>query len=540
MLKKNKEIYCFGPYRVDVGERIFERTDGVINGALPEKAFQTLVVLLRNRGRLVLKGEIIESVWPDAIVEENNLDKSIHAIRTALHDTPSEKKYIETVRKHGYRFVADVDRSECQDTTAEREGDRPQHGDRSSFAELGDNLRRPLDSRAAQHRGALERLWPYLVLSGVLIVLATIALAVIMVQRAGTSIDTAAALSEEPRSAGVAGLSRSQANDLYVRGKVKVRNENREDTEAAITLLEQAVSVDPNFAEAHAALARGYNTMAFKYSSDLESKHFHENAEVAIEKALTLDPDLAEGHFARGLILWSNTKGFPHEQAIRSYKRSLELNPALDETHHQLSLVYSHIGLLDEAHQSIKSALEINPNNTLARFREGVYVAYQGKFAEAIAKFKTIPRDVTPLLVDRSMAEALIQIGHTAEAEKLVDEHLRRFPRDEGGSFMSVKALLLAKAGKNQEAETVIHRAVEIGDGFGHFHHTAYNIASGYAAMGRPDEAVKWLRTTAESGFPNYLYFKNDPNLSNIREHPSFIGFMNNLRAQWHRYRTAS
>lgn len=120
MSKESKEIYEFGPFRLDVGEHIFERSDGAKNGSLPEKAFQTLVVLVRNQGRLITKGELLDAVWPDAIVEENNLDKAIHAIRHALGETPAEHKYIETVRKHGYRFVADVRKVEHTEDAAER------------------------------------------------------------------------------------------------------------------------------------------------------------------------------------------------------------------------------------------------------------------------------------------------------------------------------------------------------------------------------------------------------------------------------------
>ncbi len=376
----------------------------------------------------------------------------------------------------------------------------------------------------------LKQRWPKPTLSKVALILVGIALV------AGTVVYVVSLRKAVPAQSPAVSSKDSPAYDLYMRGKVKVASENREDTEAAIKLLEEAVAIDANLAEAYAQLARGYNTMAFKYSSDSERKWFYENAEVAIDKALALNPDLAEGHFARGLILWTNTKQFPHEQAIQSYKRSLALDPNLDETHHQLSMVYSHIGLLDEAEQSVKKALEINPNNTLARFRAGVYIAYQGRFDDAIAVLKTIPSDFTPLIVDRSMAEALIQTGRLVEAEAIVDDYLRMYPQDEGGSFTSVKALLLAKAGKQKEAEEAITRAVQIGKGYGHFHHTAYNIASAYAALNNPDEAVKWLEFAAENGFPNYTYFNNDPNLENIQNHPRFFEFMTRLKSRWERF----
>lgn len=55
--------------------------------------------------------------------------------------------------------------------------------------------------------------------------------------------------------------------------------------------------------------------------------------------------------------------------------------------------------------------------------------------------------------------------------------------------------------------------------------------------MNRPDEAVAWLESTAENGFPNYTYFGIDPNLDAIRKHPLFIAFMTRLKPQWERYK---
>lgn len=108
MARETREIYEFGSYRLDVDEHTLERVDGTKNGSLPDKAFHALTILVRNRGRLVTKRELIDEIWPDAFVEENNLDKCIHAIRHALGERRGEQAFIETVRKHGYRFVADV------------------------------------------------------------------------------------------------------------------------------------------------------------------------------------------------------------------------------------------------------------------------------------------------------------------------------------------------------------------------------------------------------------------------------------------------
>lgn len=538
MFSETKEIYEFGPYRLDVGQHKFERTDGTSNSPLSEKTFQTLVVLLRNQGQLVTKEELFSAVWPDTAVEENSLNKSIHAIRYALGEKPRDHKYIETVPKYGYRFIADARRIDTvnRPTTA-------QNGAAASIFDeqvsVSGNSIAAVSNRTIFQQSRPRWIYQTATAAGLTAALAIGGWLLISNWRMNELPLESASSNSEKLSAKdpITGEGRSPAYDLYVRGKVKVASENREDTEAAIKMLEEAVAIDPNFAGAFAQLARAYNTMAFKYSVDSDRKQFHENAEVALDKALALNPNLAEGHFARGLILWTNSKGFPHEKALQSYRRSLSIDPNSDEAHHQLSLVYSHIGLLSEAEQSLKKTLEINPNNTLARFRVGVYYQYQGRFDEALAVFKTIPHDTTPLLVDRSTAESLIQAGRLGEAETIVDDYLNRFPHDDGGSFTSVKALLLAKAGRRKEAEDAIERSIQIGKGFGHFHHTAYNLASAYAALNDPDEAAKWLEEAAENGFPNLPYFEIDPNLNNIRSSQRFVQLMEKLKPQLERYK---
>src|SRR5688500_2842056 len=200
-------------------------------------------------------------------------------------------------------------------------------------------------------------------------------------------------------------------------------------------------------------------------------------------------------------------------------------------------MIYAHIGLLNEAHEEIDQALELNPNNTMARFRVGVYYAYQAKFEDALRVFKTIPHDVSPMLVDRCRAEIMVQTGREREAEEVVEQYLIGHPRDEGGSFTSVKAVLLAKSGRTQRAEQAIGQAARSAADDGPVHHTAHNIASAYAALDRPEEAVPWLETAADTGFPNYTYFQIDPNLDPIRANELFESFMKKLRPQWERYR---
>jgi hypothetical protein len=99
-----------------------------------------------------------------------------------------------------------------------------------------------------------------------------------------------------------------------------------------------------------------------------------------------------------------------------------------------------------------------------------------------------------------------------------------------------VKAMMLAKAGKEHEAEATIQHAIEIGRGYAHFHHTSYNIASAYALMHQPGPALKWLQVTAEEGFPCYPLFEGDANLDNLRKDAGFISFMATQKRQWEHF----
>jgi DNA-binding winged helix-turn-helix (wHTH) protein/TolB-like protein/Tfp pilus assembly protein PilF len=100
------EGYEFGPYRVDTGERLLHRGDELIS--LPPKVVLTLIVLVRNAGRMVDKTDLMKAVWPDTFVEEGALTRNISLLRKALGDTGDEAVYIETIPKRGYRFVAPV------------------------------------------------------------------------------------------------------------------------------------------------------------------------------------------------------------------------------------------------------------------------------------------------------------------------------------------------------------------------------------------------------------------------------------------------
>jgi DNA-binding winged helix-turn-helix (wHTH) protein/TolB-like protein/Tfp pilus assembly protein PilF len=106
MTEPRDHVYTFGPFLLDTRERRLLRDGQPV--PLTIKAFDLLEVLAKNGGRLLGKEELLRLVWPDAVVEENNLSVTVSVLRKALGEGPTDKQYIETVPRRGYRFVADL------------------------------------------------------------------------------------------------------------------------------------------------------------------------------------------------------------------------------------------------------------------------------------------------------------------------------------------------------------------------------------------------------------------------------------------------
>lgn len=102
--------YRFGPFQLDVRERRLLRGADAIPVRL--KVFDTLRVLVENAGRLMTKQELLDAVWPETAVEENNLNHNVSVLRKALGERATGQQYIETVPRVGYRFIADVETTE--------------------------------------------------------------------------------------------------------------------------------------------------------------------------------------------------------------------------------------------------------------------------------------------------------------------------------------------------------------------------------------------------------------------------------------------
>jgi TolB-like protein/DNA-binding winged helix-turn-helix (wHTH) protein/Tfp pilus assembly protein PilF len=632
----------FGVFEVDVRTRELRKNGVQIR--LQEQPFQILTALLEHPGEMVAREELRKRLWPaDTFVDfDNSVNAAVNRLREALGDSAENPRFIQTLPRRGYRFIAPVDTGDGPRSVAvsapssveevlpgsrtpsfflhsrfsiagavvavillalgayrwkaghqarsavpvsiqsivvlplqNLTGDPSQNDFVDGLTDLltaelaqGTSLRVISRTSAMHYKGTTKRLFEIArELNVNAVVEGAVAgstdrvritaqliyapadqhiwaqsyerdlreLPALQPQIASDLIRAIAAPVTSVQRAQLArvGSGNPEAYSLYLRAKSYYGVETRAANDAAIRLLERSVADDPGFADAWAALATAYRVRAFNITP--KEKDWQEKAVGAVEKALVLDPGLAEAYVARGYLLWSKANHFACERAVMDYRRALQLNPSLAEAHHQLANIYNHVGLFERAKSEIDKAVAIDPLNTGARYRVGINLLYQGKYQESLSAIRD-SQDFNPPLWTLQTSYALFQLGRQEEARRRVELFLQDNPTDPGGGLAAMEALLAASAHDRVAANVQINRAIVKGEGFQHFHHSAYIIASAYALMKEPDQALRFLQMAADGGFPCYPLFETDPNLNTLRKDPRFVQFMTELRSQWEHY----
>src|SRR5215475_14514857 len=129
-------IYEFGGFQLDKAKRLVRRLDGTPVPLTP-RVFETLLFMVEHHDSVLDKERIMEAVWPDSIVEENNLAQAISKLRQIFGETPGSHNYIVTVPGRGYRFVAEVMERPATPTTPEYPSTAVQPALATSGSDLG-------------------------------------------------------------------------------------------------------------------------------------------------------------------------------------------------------------------------------------------------------------------------------------------------------------------------------------------------------------------------------------------------------------------
>jgi hypothetical protein len=132
------------------------------------------------------------------------------------------------------------------------------------------------------------------------------------------------------------------------------------------------------------------------------------------------------------------------------------------------------------------------------------------------------------------MAYAQIRTGDLSGAEKTLDNASRLFPFV--SLYEGLRAEIAALRGDAAASQRAIDKTIQIRRAFGHFHHVAFDVACALATLGRKEEAMTWLRSGVDDGYPCLPAVENDPLFTPLRSHPDFHALITELRASREHY----
>lgn len=456
-------IYEFGTFRLDV-ERLllFHRSEAV---PLGPKVVETLLALVEHPGEVLPKNELIERIWPEGYVEEANLAQNIYVLRKTLRSLASLDA-IETVPRRGYRFTLPV--RQCE--------------------RVPSAIAPPRRSRwAAAIAGAAT----FVVLCSV--VLVTFA----ATHRANGS-----------------GLSPEGAR-VYEIGRYYWNLRTRSGVERSLDYFAQVIQTDPRDARGYAALADANAIMGdYQYGNQKPTLYFARARRYA-RLALTLDPNSAEAHAALGLIDMDTTPG-QLDAAIGELQRAIALDPAYGSAHEWYGVALIQQGDLRAAFAQLQIAGDLDPLSvsTSAWLANAAYL--DRRFSDAIA-YSRQALDLSP-----QRTEVLITIGEAYEAEgnygRAIDSY-KRYAATCATYCPAKAAALLAHAyakqhrmpeARAQLAFAMLHpRDVEPMD-----------LAAAAAAVGDRDVALGLLRRM--HGHMAWVSIENDTRFDTLRDDAGF------------------
>jgi eukaryotic-like serine/threonine-protein kinase len=325
----------------------------------------------------------------------------------------------------------------------------------------------------------------------------------------------------------------TKAYEFYLRAVERLARLNRWDMRTAIEMLQSATELDPRFADAWARLAEACLQMEVTFEP---GPQWFRRAEQAIRRALVIDPHNAEAKSAQAQVLWTPGKRFQNRAAMRALQEALELNPGCHQARIWQGLIFFHIGLMEEAKESLRTTLATNPHDARTMIFMGHSSHYQGKYDEAEEWYaRSLSLDPASLWGNILSPNVFIYSRQFDRAAERIEAGLKVLPGE--STLASAEALLWAVRGEKKRAEKGLQRALRGERPLLHTHHMWHNAAVTCALIGKPAEAMSMLKKCGSLGLPNYPLFRDEPFLKSLHSHPQFLRFMAGLKREWMSYR---
>ena len=323
------------------------------------------------------------------------------------------------------------------------------------------------------------------------------------------------------------------AYELFLRATERLARLNRWDTRTAIEMLDQAVTLDPKFADGWARLAEA----CLLIGTTLEPHpRWVKRAGEAIRKALSLDRHSAEAHCARGRLLWTPAQGFKNRTALRALRESLRINPGCHPARIWQCLIFLHLGLHAEARKGLVEALAAHPDDAFVLVFIGQTALYRCDYAEA-KKYTARALSIDPAHIwgNGFSPSASLYEGRLDEAAEKIS--LARQVLADDPWLLSCEALLWAQRGDAKKADALAKKSLRPAKAFLHTHHLWHTAAAAYAFIDKPAASIALLKRAAAEGLPNYPAFRDDPFLKPLRSRADFQTLLSKLKKEWESYR---
>jgi TolB-like protein/Flp pilus assembly protein TadD len=564
-------VYEFGEFRLEAGKRLLLRDGAPV--PLTPKAFDTLLLLVQNRQRIVEKDELMQVIWPDTTVEENNLNQNISTLRRVLGESRGENRYISTIPGKGYRFIADVDGQGSLPAVVHALPERVTLAvlpfeNLSSDPEreyLADGLTEETITALGQidpdHLGVIGRTSvmayrktkktiaeigfdlgaTYLIEStlrtegGRFRVTSKLIRVEDQMQVWSASYDSepasilnfqrelSAVIAEQIRlqlsPERLSALARRQtrnaeAYDLYLRGRHYWYQLTPPTTKRAVEYFSRATQLDPEYALALSGLADCYSGSPI--NGDAPPLGMWPLAREATARAVAAEPNLAEVQTSLGFVrFWFD---WDWRGAEAAYRKAIDLDPSYPMAHRMLGIALAHMGRYAEARPEMNRLRELDPllaaNQALS-----AQVAFAGRDYVAAVQFAR-----QAIVVDPEFWIGLIQLGQAYEQlgeSELALEALNKAGRFSGGNSkaISLRGYLFAKLGRVNEAREVLNTLEAMAR---ERYIPPYALALVHAGLGEREKALGWLERAVEVRDVHMCFPPIDPKWDAFRSDPRF------------------
>lgn len=305
-----------------------------------------------------------------------------------------------------------------------------------------------------------------------------------------------------------------RAYEAYLKGRYFLEKRREESFLKALEFFQQSIQIQPQFAAPYAGMASCYNMLA---NYDMQPPpRVAPLAKAAANQALTLDENLAEAHAALGFTLMFYDWDWPRSDA--SLRRALERNPNSSESHHWLALLCMATGRFAEALQEIKKAQTLDPLSLIINTNEGWLYYYHRQYDQAMIRLNAA-LEMNPAFASALIKKAWVlqQTGEKKEAVAILEQVCVLLQNDLNARAWYGQAL--AVAGETEKAQQILRELVDPGQ---NKYVSPYLVASIYVVLGDHESAWNWLERAYEQHSGWLVWLNVDPKLEPLHADARF------------------